>query len=337
MKVIVCGYYGKQNAGDDLLQHSISSLFSKHRTLFTSWLPSVETMNSADLIAIGGGSIWPGNAFFELSDQLSRVVRTPIMVIGISAKKQNPEILAQTRRLIDRSIYFHVRDKKTASYFACPTKVRCGPDLFWWTPFGPVNISNPNKYSKIAINLRQWDEEQWSPGAIIEVLRSTGREVEGWPLHFGAPESADSMHNDATFLAASGTPPLSSSFSLGSVLQARFVVAMRFHAIQVAVRLERPVIGYSYHPKTTAFFVDNGIPELCVSLSDPAQLSQAIKILEGNFYEYQRKFLMIKNRLLADAASLRNEVTEVINSISPKSPVSDSSFRRFAKSIFKRI
>ncbi|WP_439135231.1 hypothetical protein, partial [Pseudomaricurvus sp.] len=86
LNIIVIGYYGKLNYGDDLLQHSITDMFKDHNLLFTSWFPGIDFLNLADLIVVGGGSIWPGNTVFQHGKELARRLNTPIIFLGVSAK-----------------------------------------------------------------------------------------------------------------------------------------------------------------------------------------------------------------------------------------------------------
>lgn len=315
MKVLVTGYYGKQNAGDDLLQSAISELFAPHRMLFTSWLPEIDTLRSADVIVIGGGSIWPGNGFFPFGDRLPKQIGRPIMVIGISARGPCEQTLKKTRSLIRQARFFHVRDHHTAEYFDVPATVRCGPDLFWWSPFGVKECADARVFSNVLVNLREWRELAWNPEGIIQAIRQSGRNAIGWPLHFGSPEPPQSRGNDLEFTKTSGLPVNSLSFQWQEVLSSRYVIAMRFHAVQIAIRLERPVIGFDYHPKIRAFFHENGLPELCVPLTDFQALQSAIKKLEAHFEEYREKTIRLKRRLLIESETLRRDLRAEVERI----------------------
>ena len=67
LRIVFIGYYGRLNAGDDLLQQSLTSLFQEHDLTFCSWVPGIKFLNEVDLVVVGGGSIWPGNVIFQIS------------------------------------------------------------------------------------------------------------------------------------------------------------------------------------------------------------------------------------------------------------------------------
>ena len=101
LKIVSLGYFGHLNAGDDLLQDSLCEIFSEHNILFSSWFPGIDLINQADLLVVGGGSIWPGHTVFQNATSLSKKLKIPLFVLGISAKyKPTEKVLKDNIQLI---------------------------------------------------------------------------------------------------------------------------------------------------------------------------------------------------------------------------------------------
>lgn len=293
-KVAVLGYYGHLNAGDELLQHSLAHIFADGRLLFSGWFPGVDALNHADLVVIGGGSIWPDHSAFQLGTKLLRALKPPVMVVGISARREDPSTRASTLELIDRSIFFHVRDRATGDYFGNPPELRVGADLFWWSPWDGDNACGANG-SAVAVNLQPWSTVAWNPAEVIDAISGAGYRSLAWPFHFGSDVMGP--QNDSNLLR-SLSMAVPASWTYQPALEARIVVAMRYHAIQVAIRLGRPVVGFDHHRKTRAFFLENGLNDLCVPLERPDLLRVALLRVESEFPRYVQRIRAIRDNLL---------------------------------------
>lgn len=321
MRVVVLGYYGHLNAGDDLLQAAMSYIFQEHSLMFSSWFPGSDLLNQADLVVIGGGSIWPGNTAFQFADKLAKHLRTPVMILGISAKSADEKIKNKTLELIERSTFTHVRDSDTAQVLGLHPKIRTGVDLFWWMPSScdEAKETSPDNSKQVALSLREWKAAEWKPQQIVSVIRTLGYDIKAFPLYFGSPvHDPSSEVNDSTFLQRLGINHVPLSWTTKPVEESQFVVAMRYHAVLVAIRMGRPVISFDYHRKLQSFFRENGIEELCVSLNDPQALTTAIEMLESNYSRYKTKFTKLREALLAAGSSDLAACKNAISSIQPK-------------------
>lgn len=294
MKVAVIGYYGFLNTGDDLLQQSLAHIFGGNRLLFSGWFPGIDVLNRADLVVIGGGSIWPDYAPFQLGTKLLRALKAPVMVLGISARHEDAATRTSTLELIEQSVFFHVRDRATADYFGSPAKLRVGADLFWWSPWD-AGDAPPVDLPIAAVNLQPLVNESFVPAALIAAISEAGFTCRAWPFHFGS--DAMGPQSDVRLLhgLSMATP---ATWSIRPAHEARIVVAMRYHAVQVAVRLGRPVIGFNHHPKARAFFAENGLSELCVPIDRPDLLQAALMGVNANYEKYVRQIGQIRNNLL---------------------------------------
>lgn len=337
LRVVVLGYYGHLNAGDDLLQASICSVFRAHDLMFSKWFPGIDLINQADLLVVGGGSIWPGHTVFQNASSLARRLKVPLFVIGISARQKSEAALAQTQDLIRHASVFHVRDRSTFDLLGRHPDVVVGTDLYWWSEHY-MPAAQPGARS-VALNLRDWNELRWSPAEIVGICRNKGLEIHPWPLYYGASVHERSGHLDdaalmARHLNAASVP---SSFSVDPLVGSAFSICMRFHAIQMSVRAGRPVIGFDYHLKTKAFFDENGLGELCVDLGNPEALGASIDHLTANYSAYQQKFTALRDSLMRQGQADRERVEAVLATIGKRNPGRVE--RRLAqmKSVVRRV
>ncbi|MBU3070890.1 polysaccharide pyruvyl transferase family protein [Aestuariicella sp. G3-2] len=302
LNIVVIGYYGKLNYGDDLLQHSITELFKEHNLLFTSWFPGIDLLNQADLVVVGGGSIWPGNTIFQHGKEISKRLRTPIIFLGISAKNEDTRIQENTKYLVDKSLYFHVRDEESKEIIN-QEKIVKGTDLYWWSNHQLPKIDLDNA-KNILINFRSWDAESWNAKVLFSEIANNHDNLTAFPLFFGSArhESSGSI-DDAELLSLLGMNNVPKSMDLYSLTESKLVISMRFHGLLIGMRAGIPTIGFDYHKKTKNLFIDNGIEELCCSLSNPQSIKNAIANTEENLSIYREKFKVIKNNYLTEGNS----------------------------------
>lgn len=337
LRVVVLGYYGHLNAGDDLLQASICSVFREHDLMFSKWFPGIDLINQADLLVVGGGSIWPGHTVFQQGADLARRLKIPLFVIGISARQKSATTLAQTQHLIQRASVFHVRDQSSFHLLGSNPKILAGTDLYWWSDHH-IPKTEPGPRS-VALNLRDWNELQWNPAELISTCRRKYLDVHPWPLYYGSSvHERSGQLDDAQLLAGHvGSEAVPCSFSIEPLCNASFSICMRFHAIQMSVRAGRPVIGFDYHLKTKAFFEENGLSELCVDLADAQALSQTIDHLTNHYADYREKFLALRERLLQQGLQDRQHVEAVLRTITKRQPGPVELRLIQAKSLARRV
>lgn len=318
LKIIVIGYYGKLNAGDDLLQQSICNIFQDHDLLFTSWFPGTDFLNMADLIVVGGGSIWPGNPFFQNGVKIAQQLRKPFVVLGISAKTSNPSVLKQTLPLIENALYFQVRDADTKEILGNDSRIIVGPDLYWWSPH-QVPINHQTQFNgTIALNLRSWEELNWSPEDILRSVNEIAHTVLPYPFYFGSlTHEHQGNLQDVTLLESIGIKEVPKSFTLNSLEKSSITIAMRFHALLVSLRCGVPIIGFNYHKKTQSLFNAIDMPELCIPLNDSLALRRAIQRVVDNYPEYKARTVAISERYLTESAHQRETLNSIVSSICP--------------------
>lgn len=272
-RLAIVGWYHKLNYGDDLLQLALTHLFSDCSLSFIG-IEAVtpELLNGFDHVVFGGGSLYP-NKFLDDPAFLG-TMRVPVSLLGVSSRGVTNH--AVLRQLLDRCTVAVVRDRATIEVFDHP-RVVLAPDLAWLIPLAE---GSPLREG-IGVNLRRWPKLEWQPEPLVEALRrasGSGAVLRGLPLYVGHQtwESGRAV-SDRTYMQ--GLPGLDtvdiepSSQAYGTF---RLVVAMRFHALVLALQAATPCIGFSYHPKIRALMAEADLGEFCVDLDAPAALERAV-------------------------------------------------------------
>ena len=317
LRILVIGYYGHLNAGDDLLQQAMTYIFQDHKLMFSSWFPGSLVLNECDLVVVGGGSIWPGFSIFQHAEEVAKRLKVPLFVMGISAKMQDDRVKQGTVKLIEKAKFFHVRDLATLSVFDEHPKVKSGVDLFWWMPWSN-DSGNNNKVNSVALNLREWSSMSWSAQEIVSSILDSNLSINALPLYFGSSVHDNNINlNDAQLLETLGLVDVPNHWTYQPIVNSDICVAMRYHAILLSTRMERPVIGFNYHPKITSFFNDNEIPELCVPLDKPDELKAAIRKVCDNYKDYVLRFSNIKNKLEQAGQNDLEDCRKILATVEP--------------------
>lgn len=337
LKVLSVGFFGHQNAGDDLLRNALEHVFAEHRVNFSCWQPSARAVNEYDLLVVGGGSLWPDLNFFRQTVAQLKRLRKPYCVLGISAKREDPLAMRSSRHIIDNALFFHVRDQQTAQILGGSERVRVGADLFWWAPWvlpasaGAASAANEPHFAytlspgqqprkRVALALRSTVGTDWQLPGLVAQLRADGFECLPFPFYFGSVRhDAQAEVNDAELLAQLLGGPVTSHWTCGPVLDADIVLAMRYHAVLVSVRMGRVVIGLDCHPKIGAFFAEHGLQSLCVQPGDPEGLRRALQAVQCDYPLYQRKFLALRDALERQGAEDRAAFDQALQSLQRQS------------------
>ncbi|OEY69980.1 polysaccharide pyruvyl transferase family protein [Rheinheimera salexigens] len=314
LNVLVLGYYGKLNAGDDLLMQSICYLFKDHNLMFSSFFPGLAMLNNSDLILVGGGSIWPGNTFFELGDNLIKKLKTPYMIIGVSTKQANKTVLTNNQLLIERAKLFLVRDEVSKVVLGKSSSIVTGVDLFWTMPFEVVRALSEDRF-EIGFNIRLWNNTPADYTQLVETVQNYG-EVIPFPMYFGSQihESSASM-SDCELLQALKIKNIPLSFSLKAVERSNIMVAMRFHSVLMSVRAGIPTISFNYHPKIKSFFEENGLSRYCIALDDNSALNDLISDIKMNYAQISKEFEDVAEKLIKSGSVTKAIILDSLSNV----------------------
>jgi polysaccharide pyruvyl transferase WcaK-like protein len=336
LRIVFIGYYGRLNAGDDLLQQSLTSLFQEHDLTFCSWVPGIKFLNEVDLVVVGGGSIWPGNVIFQNAKEYAKRLKTPLIVLGVSAKQENIKVSDAMPALLDKTLLFQVRDNESKRLICADSKIVEGTDLFWWVDFDDSSHISQRNHKIVALNLRPWAGEEWSASKIKEVLVRSFGSVLSFPMYFGSAIHEVGVNSqDVELLKKIGLSDTPTHFSPQVLNESGVVVAMRFHALLLAIRAGIPVIGFTYHRKIKALFKELEMEELCVPLEDPVALEYAISQLLDNYDDYQLRILANRDKFLEQGKIDRERLQQKVKGIKKSGTNRLRKFVRAIRSMFE--
>lgn len=296
---------------------AISYLFKEHNLMFTSWFPGLSLLNASDLILVGGGSIWPGNYFFQLGDSLIKKLKTPYMIIGVSTKNANQSILSKNKRLIEKAELFLVRDDASKYVLGDLEKIMTGTDLFWTMPY-EIDRTNIDETFSIGVNFRLWNNNTSDYKNLTEVVNSAG-DVIPFPMYFGSQihESSATM-SDFELLKELGFENVFPCFSAKALERCHVMVAMRFHSVLMSVRAGIPTIGFDYHPKVKAFYEENGLMNFCINLGDAEGLKRLIYEIKSNYESASKDFRLVSEKLKIKGEHTKSIIDVKLANISKK-------------------
>lgn len=314
MKILVVGFYGVMNAGDDLLQQSIAWLFQAHQLTFSRNVPSQDAIQQFDLLVVGGGSLWPQHSFFQLADDYARDLRIPYMVLGISAKRYDANSAQKTRLLIERAALFHVRDVQTAQWLDHPL-VHVGPDLFWTAPWCGDSEASRIPEEGVAFAPRSDALATWPLPDLMKALLPLGP-VYGWPFFYGDGRNDGTTLSDYQALtsAMDGVPE---SFSLQPLRRSRLAFSMRYHGLLCALRAGRPVLIGNVHEKLGSFCIEHDLESWRVE--NIGALGSVAQEMATNFNHERKVALDLRSKLLTGGNALAALIRERTATIKPRS------------------
>lgn len=84
MKILVCGWYGQGNIGDDLFMDAFKHLFPAFDFQFTDHIKLIH-LDNIDAVFFGGGS-FIGESLKISDDALLEIVKKPILYIGVGSE-----------------------------------------------------------------------------------------------------------------------------------------------------------------------------------------------------------------------------------------------------------
>jgi hypothetical protein len=290
MRIAFFGYYNFLNAGDDRIQSCLKRIFAGHILVFLPHfepIPPLSFLNTFDWLIIGGGGlirervgIWVNMASWLKS------VRANVGVVGLGVNSLTPELAVEVSSLIKYAQFFFVRDQQSKQLLNNDPKVEVYPDLTWCFPLSKTcyqvdsQENNQSNFSDVvAINLTPGITQPYEPEKWIEQCKHLN--LIPFPLYF--------TKNNDYWLLKQYFQHVPEEFDLQPLIQSKFLLACRFHAIAFAMQLGKPLIGINYDDKVRRLLIESNLSELCLEVTEHNLLPEKINYLAANQVIIQQK------------------------------------------------
>jgi polysaccharide pyruvyl transferase CsaB len=310
VKAVICGYYGKGNAGDEALLASLLQMLPQHvvplvlsadpvRTRRRYRVQSCDRMSAwlvwralrqADALILGGGSLfqdatsWRSPLYYGgiLGLAQGMGLKTIAWAQGIGPL-QRRFVQNLTRRAFSRCTAVSVRDVASAQLLH-QWQIDCtlAPDPVWALQDKPVRKLADLPAPRVAVTLRSHrDLTQPRLDAIVKALIAFQKATDTCILLVPFQKSQDQA------IAEYIQPQLSNNCHIIELEDPREIkavyngvemaIGMRFHALLMASAAACRCFAISYDPKVTQFMQDFEVPgwELQALPENSQQISQA--------------------------------------------------------------
>lgn len=289
-KIVLSGYYGFDNAGDEGVMGAIIQglraiepdiplvvLSNQPEKTARDW--QVEAVNrwdykavwrlfgeSAVLISGGGSLLQDVTGIKSLLYYLGMMVLARLRhnKVVIYAQGIGPVRSRFGRRLtglvLRKAAYISVRDENSARDLAdmgvdaAKIQVTADPCLAWQYKCAPIDLPEG---AKIGISLRKWKGTDASVfAAVADSLAEKGYRIIFLPFHwpqdrdFSLQVMAQMKHQDMALLVDQCLAPQT---MFATIRQMEMMVSMRLHGLIMAANEGVPAVAISYDPKVTSF------------------------------------------------------------------------------------
>ncbi|WP_187254547.1 polysaccharide pyruvyl transferase CsaB [Alkalicoccus halolimnae] len=302
MKIVLSGYYGFDNAGDEAILRSIIELIRKEEKETAIFVLSnnpqqteerfgvnaVNRWNVKELFAVlrgadrlisGGGSLFQDSTglgsvvYYSAVIWAAKVMRVPVSVF---AQGIGPLLMKKSRFLTAKSIKqadkISVRDeasRKLLREIGVKKKVTLVPD--------PV-LSLENDYSTasaeasyISVSIRDWKDGKdhlQKVAETLDMLMEAGEKIILVPMHGEEDAKAAAQvisYMDASEYDGAAIFEYEASFEekMQVIAESKFLIGMRLHALVFAAVSSVPFAAVSYDPKIDAFALLCGQEPAC--------------------------------------------------------------------------
>jgi polysaccharide pyruvyl transferase WcaK-like protein len=309
MKIAVFGYYNALNAGDDRIQYCITKLCEGNTVVFLPhYLPAPqEYLRDFDWILIGGGGlVFERVGIWVNTKQWLRKTRARVGILGLGVNRVSDELLTELSYLIERAVFFFVRDEKSKLLLNNHPKVQVHPDLTWCFPFLPSNENLTIASKKIAVNLvpchwKDFEPDKW----IKELKKLSDFQLIPFPFNFN-------LKKDVELLKSYFDHINTQEFSLQPLQDSQIMVACRYHAIVFAMQMGKPFIAINYDEKVERLLGESDLVQCGLQTTEYELLQEKIhfvlnkqEIIQNKINDYatlQRKnaknlIILIQNHL----------------------------------------
>jgi len=261
LRVLVFGFVGKSNIGDDLFETAFQVLFPQYQFTFTDYI-TVEQAANADVLFVGGGSLLDGAIESEAGSQYRPL---PVLYLGVGTETA---VHPDHQHMLGKALLVATRTKGTT--FTHPKLIHC-PDLVYALKanVGPPPTKKllflPNAHVVPSHNDPHWKHKAWEffKSEVSQFLDLAVNDL-GYQVTLYAMcrnESTNDLHAAAeihNMVVAKPAVSVSTyqARSFGQAIhffgQFSHVVTQRYHGIVLSNLANRPVVSVWHHDKLKA-------------------------------------------------------------------------------------
>lgn len=272
MNILVNGWFGAGNIGDELFKEAFHTLFPQYDFTFVNQITKVN-LAKADAVFIGGGSFLQGDP--KLDDCLELLTQKKLFYIGVGVET---DIHATHQKLMQRASLIAIRTPQCLDKIQLLNKnVICIPDLVYSLQ-SKVKSSDKTKSVLVIPNLIVvpcWSDPHWKHSSwdyfksefaqFLDELAEAGNNIGFLSMcknkygsdEWAAAEILNKMkQKPKTHIVPYGNYSLSEVTSIISQYQS--VVTQRFHGIVLAEMASTPYISLYHHDKLKTAYPSRG-------------------------------------------------------------------------------
>ncbi|MCE5315309.1 MAG: polysaccharide pyruvyl transferase CsaB [Armatimonadota bacterium] len=291
-KIVISGYYGFGNTGDEAVLAGILATLRQldidadvivlssdpkrteiehlgARSAHRYKLGAIRAIHSADLVISGGGSLLQDvtsvrSAQYYLSVlKLAQHFKRPTMIYAQGIGPLNtPSIRRSAAKILNRVKVITVRDEdsrvllKSIGVTTPEVRVTADPSFMVEPDLAGAGAVldelGLSGQELIGVSLRSWMGNKWLPAA-IDAISAACDELGVTPVVIPMQESEDAEVGDALKCGVQMRGVRNVSVIKGIVASCGVVVGMRLHSLIFAADVGVPVVPIAYDPKVTAF------------------------------------------------------------------------------------
>lgn len=305
MRVLLSGYYGFGNLGDEALLGGLASALSArgHTPVVLSGTPAATrslhgfeahhrtrgllgALLSTDAVVSGGGGLLQdGTSSRSLTYylgviRLARLLRRPVVVYGQSLGPLSQSGRERVQAAL-RGVPLLLRDARSrdlARALGFDSELVADPALLLPAPAGTIEgASSAERSSGPVVLVPRGGQPQLNRSLerLALSLVDAGRKVEVASLH-PAEDDASAAALVAAVPSASQRPTATPAAALNLFAAAAYVVSVRLHGCILAARSGTGFAGLSYDAKVAGFLEQAGAPSFAEPIDDEALTALAL-------------------------------------------------------------
>ncbi|MGC8820148.1 MAG: polysaccharide pyruvyl transferase family protein [Fervidobacterium sp.] len=273
MKVLLLGYYGYGNFGDELMKLGIIDFLEKFNIQYTLALPKrvskdtisrfnifelLESIYDSDVVVYGGGGLLQDITstrsflYYALIIRLSLLLKTPVILFGnsIGPVKKSCNRLTLRNILKNRNVFLFARDiisYKYGKYLNKSTELSCDPSIRYLRKVTSLSDKCEKKYDLIIIPRESKNIDQY------KILRNYFDNIFILPAQKTDYPVAKRLANILKADLVNENDVGDVDKTISHILSSKFVVSERFHGSVVASYFGVPFLSLE-NSKTQRFF-----------------------------------------------------------------------------------